>query len=126
MNENDKQLLLKDLSCRLTYGVKMIHIADDEQEQVTLIAIARDMITLASGYGYSSVNVEDYRPCLFPLTSMTDEQKEIYNNFYVDTLRGLLTPMDAVKMIDWLNKNHFDYRGLIEKGLAFDATKLNI
>ena len=27
---------------------------------------------------------------------------------------------------DWLNKNHFDYRGLIPKGLAIGATKKNI
>ena len=28
--------------------------------------------------------------------------------------------------IDWLNKNYFDYRGLVEKGLALDATGLDI
>ena len=27
---------------------------------------------------------------------------------------------------DFFHKNHFDYRGLIEKGLAIDATNLNI
>ena len=37
-----------------------------------------------------------------------------------------LTPEDIVELFDFLNKNHFDYRGLIKKGLATDATGLNI
>ena len=41
------------------------------------------------------------------------------NYFYTDT-------SDYISLIDWFNKNHFDYRGLIEKGLALDATGLNI
>ena len=32
----------------------------------------------------------------------------------------------SIKTLDWLNKNYFDYRGLIPLGLAVDATGLNI
>lgn len=39
---------------------------------------------------------------------------------------GELNIDDLNRLYDWLNKNHFDYRGLIEKGLAIDATGLNI
>lgn len=77
----------------------------------------------------------DIKPYLFPLSSMTDGQ--IYQSPF-----GYAT-MDAIRqddiwstitigckeyydIVDWLNKNHFDYRGLIEKGLALDATGLNI
>ena len=37
-----------------------------------------------------------------------------------------LTPEDIIELFDFLNKNHFDYRGLIPKGLAIDCTNLNI
>ena len=69
------------------------------------------------------------KPYLFPLSSMTEEQ---YDQLYIDSrvkndsidiLDALANDMDA---IDWLNKNNFDYRGLIEKSLALDATGLNI
>ena len=49
---------------------------------------------------------------------MTDEQKNIYGNLPYHSTEW--------QLVDWLNKNHFDYRGLIEKGLALDATGLNI
>ena len=126
IQKEEKQLLLVDLSARLSYGVKINHIADTEVAPVTLIGIAKDMITLESSAGYSSVDVEDYRPYLFPLSSMNEEQKENYNNFFIHSLRGLLTPQDSIELFDWLNKNHFDYRGLIEKSLALDATNLRI
>lgn len=48
---------------------------------------------------------------------------KIQNNY--DSMDG--TPFPALyNSQDWLNKNHFDYRGLIEKGLAIDATNLNV
>ena len=71
----------------------------------------------------------EIKPYLRPMSSMTEEQ---YDQLYIDSrvkndsidiLDALANDMDA---IDWLNKNHFDYRGLIEKGLAIDATNLNI
>ena len=36
-----------------------------------------------------------------------------------------LTSEDIIELFDFLNKNYFDYRGLIKKGLAIDATGLN-
>ena len=64
----------------------------------------------------------DIKPYLFPMSSMTEEQKSQYN-FY---LTRIVFAYDASLLIDWLNKNHFDYRGLIRKGLALDATNLNV
>lgn len=70
-------------------------------------------------------NVSKIKPYLFPLSSMSDEQKEEYDLICSMSMFDM-SESDAVKLIDWLNKNHFDYRGLIEKGLAIDATELNI
>ena len=148
MTQEDKELLLKDLCARLPYGVKMNHIADDEHSPKTLIGVAKDMITLEGLGGYDCVVVEDYKPYLFPLSSITEEQSmELFKLFginLVDSIgadyikinectgitfflnKGFDVETHLDKLIDWLNKNHFDYRGLIEKGLAIDATGLNI
>ena len=124
LNTFDKELLLKDLCARLPYGVKMNHIADDEHSPKTLIGVAKDMITLEGLGGYECVDVENYKPYLFPMSSMTEEQKREYQ--YI-TERWMYDPSYSISdSIDWLNKNCFDYRGLIPQELAIDATGLNI
>ena len=56
--------------------------------------------------------VEILEPYLRPMSSMSEEE---YQEFGYDVLR--YTPRE----FDWLNAHHFDYRGLIEKGLALEA-----
>ena len=119
MTQEDKELLLKDLCARLPYGVKMNHIANNDNEPITLIGIAKDMITLEGNGGYSTENVEEFKPYLFPLSSMTEEQKE-------DMIKSSCGIGSDKNVFDWYNKNHFDYRGLIPIGLAIDATGKNI
>lgn len=67
-------------------------------------------------------NIPYCKPYLFPLSSMSEEQEkecqQIKHSYYFDD--------DSFVLFDWYNKNHFDYRGLIPKGLAIDATGLNI
>lgn len=140
MTQEDKDLLLRDLCGRLPYGVKMIHIADDEHSPNTLIGIAKDMITLEGSGGYECVDVEHYKPYLFPLSSMTEEQKnqlkEIWDadmNKALDYaisgeegLSDLFQLSAAKKVINWFIKNHFDFQGLIPKELAIDCTNLNV
>lgn len=120
MTQEDKQILLVDLSARLPYRVKGNYQNSDD-------ALLRKITIM---YRYLEPNgmvmTGDIKPYLFPLSSMNEEQKENYNNFFIHSLRGLLTPQDSIELFDWLNKNHFDYRGLIEKGLAIDCTNLNI
>ena len=58
------------------------------------------------------------------MSSMTEEQKQEYQHI---TERWIYDSSYSISdSIDWLNVHHFDYRGLIEKGLAIDATGLNI
>ena len=141
MTQEQKNLLIKDLYSRLnTNLVCSIYRTDD-------YAVGyRDEIL--SGYckgdiwyefyfgddcGIGIDNVSKIKPYLFPLDSMTDEQKEEYRKVCeLDTEILSKHPMDGspfpalYNSQDWLNKNHFDYRGLIEKGLAINATNLNI
>ena len=124
MTQEQKDLLLKDLCARLPYGVKASYYgAEEECETWDEI----EGVTL-DGYvdiGQYSLPIECVKPYLFPLSSMTEEQRKEF----VTTLKYL--PAEEIDIwtldtYDWCDKNHFDYRGLIRKGLAIDATGLNI
>ena len=74
------------------------------------------------------VDILDFKPYLRPMSSMTDEEKLEYRIIQWVYKADYSAPeyFDDLKSYDWLNKNHFDYRGLIKKGLAIDATGLNV
>lgn len=124
MKEEDKNLLLIDLCGRLPYGVKVE--AETWLEDEGEFAYVPDKVYSINSDGYivhGYDEVYECKPYLFPLSSMTEEQKEEFDRLYTyDAL--IINPQ--WELIDWLNKNHFDYRGLIEKGLAIDATNKNI
>ena len=141
MTLEDKELLLKDLCARLPYGVK-IELTWWVMDEGTCMSttLEPDHIEQIRNDELGDVEIKSY---LRPMSSMTDEQcydfycrfveNEIdYNDFkkyYFDSClwnKVLTTINDCGDIIDWLNKYHFDYRGLIEKGLAIDATELNI
>jgi hypothetical protein len=67
--------------------------------------------------------VEEVKPYLFPLSSMSEEQKQEFEN---TTIKDAMLTVWTTSSYDWLLKNNFDFRGLIPKGLAIDATGLNI
>ena len=121
MTQQNKKLLLKDLSARLPYGVKALN----KEETITIRAYISDLVIDEVGISHA---VEDCKPYLFPLSSMTEEQRQELESLMEVTIvpvwGEILSP--TPEYYDWLNKNHFDYRGLIEKGLAIDATGLNI
>ncbi len=120
-NNQEKDLLLKDLCARLPYGVKVITSVGGEirndKEQLNFAQLS----LFEAGY-------EDVKPYLFPISSMTAEQRKEYT--HIANMYGNIgaTQLTGTTIQDWLNKNHFDYRdrGLIPKGLANDATGLNI
>lgn len=123
MPQEDKQLLLKDLCARLPYGVKVesVLINTDTKKKRKSCGIevfdATCILMIRDGFG-------EFKPYLFPLSSMTEKQKKEYQ--YI-TERWMYDSSYSISdSTDWLNKNHFDYRGLIEKGLAIDATGLNV
>ena len=129
MTKEDKELLLKDLCARLPYGVKVQHQDENYLEEVqTVEHISRKYgeIETESVLGF----VDDFKPYLRPMSSMTEEEKEDYRKVCeLDTKILSKHPMDETPFPalynsqDWLNKNMFDYRGLIEMGLAIEAPK---
>ena len=122
MTQEDRQILLKDLSSRLPYGVRYRRFAwDDKREEECISA----KIYSISPDGYvrnyhedESDYIDNVRPYLFPLSSITKKRLEELSE-YIDIKNAYVT-------VDLLNSHHIDYRGLIEKGLAIDATGLNI
>ena len=111
MTQNERDLLIKDLSARLPYGVK-VQTVDEDIELLIGIDMPNYYSTNATFYTFDDYPI---KPCLFPLSSMTEEQ-----------LKEYMTVPSGHPTIDWFNKNHIDYRCLIERGLAIDATGLNI
>ena len=110
MKQEDKELLLKDLCARLPYGVK-INVNGEED---TLLELGVD-----TGWVNASYDIDDVKPYLRPMSSMTEEEKEEYEVLVDCSDYTYFNTSD--KVIDWLNAHHFDYRGLIEKGLALEA-----
>ena len=145
MEVKDKALLIKDLSSRLPYGVWVEHIRTGMRGHLHDLKVyplydktddhIYDYICSTDFLGDGDYfDIEAFKPLLFPLSSMTEEQwKELTDLQIQCGLQSLgteptMSPISIsdVDTIDWLHKNHFDYRGLIEKGLAIDATGLNI
>ena len=149
MTQEDKELLLKDLCARLPYGVKCQIDYDNEEDTDLGIERYRDdrivsVCTETEEIGLYEESVysppEYVKPYLFPLSSMTEEQREELKQehikdekLYVECLTRAAKGDNSMRgkviihyAMDWCNKNHFDYRGLIPMGLAIDATNLNI
>ena len=148
MTQEEKDLLIKDLCTRLPYAVTVEHTSGfrgtlhditvyhmyDENDNVY------DAICYTDFFGdEDSIYIEYFKPYLFPLSSMTEEQQEEFDRIYADDMQVVAnnlknrldgkpyeTNLGHYRHIDWLNANHFDYRGLIPKGLAIDATGKNI
>lgn len=127
MTQEDKELLFKDLCARLPYHVKASYYGAEEERE-TWDEIEGITLDGCVDIGQYSLPIERIKPYLFPLSSMTEEQKVIYGDLCYSVIQSLANNMQSElnELINWLNANHFDYRGLIEKGLAIDATGLNI
>lgn len=155
MKQEDKILLVKDLCSRLPYGVRVCHMTSefsgvlhdisvlhiyegnsDSDKYDSIVDYVADIDFFGDGYPYE---VEEFKPYLFPLSSISSEQLkevseilgkdvEVFDNYLniVEHTRTTFSYLELDALFDWFNKNHFDYRNLIEKGLAIDCTNLNI
>ena len=134
MTKEDRERLLKDLGGRLPYGVKILDIPANVVGKLFLISTT-DTVQYETADDTGIQTLYNIKPYLLPLSSMTEEQKREYNMLLTDILTyeyeggDIVTVIDTYDnwmSIDYLIANHFDYRYLIEDGLAIDATELNI
>ena len=148
MKQEDKELLLKDLCSRLPYRVKikfafnkdieknnnLIYVSGDEQSYIhnSCMVLTEDNIK----YVFNDW-VDECKPYLRPISSMTEEESAKLSNiinewfdkelFYLTEEPFLEYALSRINysisplLFDWLNAHYFDYRGLIEKGLALEA-----
>ena len=127
MTQEGKELILKDISGRLPYGL-IVQISlfrnDGKRSDIELDPHVTENI-------WEIIDKYHALPYLRSMSSMTEEEKlklsqyacigEDLNGEFIDEVQR----KDCAAYIDWLNKNHFDYRELIPKGLAIEVTKEN-
>ena len=127
MTSEDRELLLKDLGGRLPYGVKILDIPANVVGKLFFISVT-DTVQYETADDSGIQTLYNIKPYLRPMSSMTEEEQRTLDSMCNGV--EMVSRLSGLKMFDkafnWLNENHFDYRGLIEKGLAIDATGLNI
>ena len=145
MTQNEKDILLKDLCGRLPYGVKVKFRVNEISaiEEKFIYNIDGEYSYITDGKSYLTLDIikslfnnhlDDIKPYLFPFSSMTEEQKEEFNDITdldIDIAishikNGTPNYLTGLNRLNWLLKNHFDIYDLIPVGLAEDATGLNI
>lgn len=129
MTQEDKQLVLKDLCARLPYGVKIAKRQYNYCNSLTLTGIVGDRCYFNDNPRYDGdCPIDEIKPYLLPISSMIEEEQRTLDSICNGV--EMVSKLSGLKMFDkafnWLDENHFDYRGLIEKGLAIDATGKNI
>ena len=125
MNNEEKELLLKDLCARLPYGV-MLNTPIGNKTLLALV-FSKEYNTIVEYNDYhgnendisewEGGDIEFVRPYLRSLSFMTVEERKEYGLVLCGEL--------SINQFDWLKAHHFDYRNLIEKGLAIEVTKDN-
>ena len=127
MEQEDKELLLKDLCARLPYHVKVkVWLEDVDTEEGVLDLEYNYADVLQDAFYYNKI--KKIKPYLRPMSSMTAEEYEQYRKFSYYGAAGYrnndykeMVATPSFEKMDFLNAHHFDYRGLIEKGLAIEA-----
>ena len=137
MNKEEKELLLMDLCARLPYGVFVEYDYGDGVKRVT---------KFHGNYLYlmmlGKLQWKDFKPYLRPMSSMTEEEQKVFSDIESEFLETLVKKVQQIKndnerrhllqkavakmtseMVQFYNKSHLDYNGLIEKGLALEAPK---
>lgn len=129
MTTEEKQLLLKDLCARLPYGVKGLH-RGQVHELFTIDGREVNNACIQVDSYDAWFSVDTFKPYLRPLSSMTEEEFKMVcsMNALTDTeLRdrinfpNMFVKCYTIETFDLFNSHHFDYRGLIPKGLALEA-----
>ena len=142
MTKENKELLFKDLCARLPYNVIcQVEFRENgkyNSKVMLLSGIFTDEAYFTTKGG--SIYSNEYKPYLFPLSSMTEEQLfevqeilgkneiEIEDGFLhiIDSDRNTITYLEILALLEWFYKNHFDINNLIHKKLAINAIGLNI
>lgn len=144
MTQEDKELLLQDLCSRLPYGVKCIVTKSRTEEGQKgdigkIVCVCLEGVDCIGDEPFFS-EFGNFKPYLFPISSMTEEQKKFFKDrpIFLDSENELVVKEDFfgnsrftmlddwMEVINWCYENHFDINGLIPKKLAINCINLNI
>ena len=128
MTQKQKDLLKKVICAMLPYGIKATTTSNGWNGIYTITGYNDDRIYLDCPMydeGDDEWLVESVKPYLRPMSSMTEEEIKEFSvlGVGIHLFKGPLIP--SYDTLDWLNKNHFDYRGLIPLKLAIEVTEEN-
>lgn len=148
MTKKERELLVEDLRGRIGYGVMILHEGWNWEWDQELSLLERvvgidnnfiyvRVIDTQTGEEYRddkhSIDLFEDKPYLRSISSMTDEEKEEFNKIkatvevcFINAINEDGFTLAYYKLIDWLNENHFDYRGLIPMGLALNREEYSI
>jgi hypothetical protein len=132
MTQEQKELLLKDLCGRLPYGIRVEYKGKTHSSIYDVLGFARDRLTICLPFMSHTEQplVEDVKPYLFPLSTMTEEQKKEFDQLLELELKAINDEINHTQStafeVDFYHKHHLDWRELIPMGLAIDATNKNI
>lgn len=133
MTQEHKELIVKDLCARLPYGVKVRYSSYYKFITCTLQSInpVYNIVDLWSKDAcFNPVDINKIKPYLFPLSSMTEEQKKEFYQLLELELKAINDEINHTQAtefeVDFYHKHHLDWRGLIPMGLAIDATDKNV
>lgn len=129
MTNEEKQLLIKELCARFPYGV-ICRLSSVKSADISITEKLK-----IGGLEHFICGTMDVKPYLRPMSSMIEEERKEYENlfeyeereynqgccFFDEYKIDIDDEYRLTTVIDWLNAHHFDYRGLIEKGLALEA-----
>lgn len=131
MTREEKSLLLRDICGRLPYGIKCTTKLTGYNDVYVVQGVYEDNVFIDCPVYEEGDNmwmIESIIPLLRPMSSMTDEEREEYRKFSYYGAAGYrnndykeMVATPSFEKMDFLNAHHFDYRGLIEKGLALEA-----
>ena len=130
MTQKEKELLLKDLCARLLYGVKF-SLGDNNLYMIKgvdlIVTDEGNWEYVVTAKGIEAIEIKYVKPYLRPMSSMTEEQKKEFDQLLELELKAIndeIDPMQAtIFEVDFYNKHHLDWRGLIPKDLALEAPK---
>lgn len=127
MTQEDKELIFKELCARLPYHIRVkVWLKDGTTDEGALDLEHNYGDVLRDAFYYDKI--VKIKPYLFPLSSMTEEEKEEYCQLQQRVIynsKGVINE-DVTKYINWCYKKHLDINNLIPMKLAIDATGLNI
>ena len=120
MTKEEKELLLKDLCARVPYHPK-INIYNDSWEGCQIGEFDNEL--WCHHIEAFNCNRIEIKPYLRPMSSIweTEEERKEYVKECNKVLLMRYNAKNHYPVTDWLLEHHFDFRGLIEKGLALEA-----